>query len=124
VSKPKESHGRVRFFADDERERLLAAYQTSRNKHLYAITVVALATSARKGELLNLRWSDVDLKRSTLTFHQTKNGERRTVPLTGYALKVLTQHTKVRLLDTPLIFPDRTGTRPVGIREAFRHYRF
>ena len=124
MSKPKESHGRVRFFADDERERLLAAYQTSRNKHLYAITVVALATSARKGELLNLRWSDVDLKRSTLTFHQTKNGERRTVPLTGYALKVLTQHTKVRLLDTPLIFPDRTGTRPVGIREAFRHYRF
>jgi integrase len=119
VSKPKEPRGRVRFLADDERERLLAACQTSRNKHLYAITVLALATGARRGELLNLRWSDVDVKRGTLTFHQTKNGERRAVPLTGYALDVLTQHTKGRRLDTPLVFPDSTGTRPVGVREAF-----
>jgi integrase len=119
VSKSKEPRGRVRFLADDERERLLAACQTSRNKHLYAITVLALATGARRGELLNLRWSDVDVKRGTLTFHQTKNGERRAVPLTGYALDVLTQHAKRRRLDTPFVFPDSTGTRPVGIREAF-----
>jgi integrase len=119
VSKPKEPRGRVRFLADDERERLLAACQTSRNKQLYAITVLALATGARRGELLNLRWADVDVKRGMLTFHQTKNGERRAVPLTGYALDVLTQHAKVRRLDTPLVFPDSTGTRPVGIREAF-----
>jgi integrase len=83
------------------------------------IVVLALATGARRGELLNLRWSDVDLKRGTLTFHQTKNGERRAVPLTGYALEVLTQHAQGRRLDTPLVFPDRTGTRPIGIREAF-----
>ena len=119
VSKPKELRGRVRFLSDDERERLLVACQTSRNKHLYAITVLALATGARRGELLNLRWSDVDVKRGTLTFHQTKNGERRAVPLTGYALEVLTQHAKVRCLDTPYVFPDRTGTKPIGIREAF-----
>jgi integrase len=119
VSKPKEPRGRVRFLADDERERLLAACQTSRNKHLYAITVLALATGARRGELLNLRWADVDVKRGMLTFHQTKNGERRAVPLTGYALEVLTQHAQGRRLDTPLVFSDSTGTRPVGIREAF-----
>jgi integrase len=34
-------------------------------------------------------------------------------------LEILTQHAKMRCLDTPLVFPDRTGTRPVGIREAF-----
>jgi integrase len=119
ISKPKEARGRVRFLADDERERLLAACQTSRNKHLYAIVVLALATGARMGELLDLRWSDVDVKRGTLTFHQTKNGERRAVPLTGYALEVLTQHAKRRCPDTSLVFPDSTGTRPVGMREAF-----
>src|SRR5215470_15693564 len=105
VSKPREARGRVRFLSDDERERLLAACQTSRNKHLYTITVLALATGARRGELLNLRWSDVDLKRGTLTFHQTKNGERRAVPLTGHALDVLTRHAKVRRLDTAFVFP-------------------
>ena len=59
------------------------------------------------------------MKRNTLTFHQTKNGERRAVPLTGYALEVVTQHAKVRRLDTQLVFPDSSGTRSVGMREAF-----
>jgi len=81
--------------------------------------VLALATGARRGELLNLRWSDVNVKRGTLTFHQTKNGERRAVPLIGDALEVLTQHVKGQHLDTSLVFPDSTGTRPVGMREAF-----
>jgi len=65
--------------------------------------------------------SDVDLKRGLLTFRETKNGETRTVPVSGYALEVLTQHVKVRRLDTPLVFPDSTGTRPLGIREAFEY---
>ena len=34
-------------------------------------------------------------------------------------MEVLTQHAKVRRLDTPLVFPDSSGTRPIGIREAF-----
>jgi site-specific recombinase XerD len=55
VSKTKEPRGRVRSLADDERARLLVACQTSRNKHLYTIVVLALATGARRGELLNLR---------------------------------------------------------------------
>jgi integrase len=29
------------------------------------------------------------------------------------------QHAKVRLLDTTLVFPDATGKRALGIREAF-----
>ena len=69
--------------------------------------------------MLTLRWSDVDLQRRMLTFQQTKNGETRSVPLTGNGLAVLTQHAKVRRLSTSLVFPDRTGTRPLGIRGAF-----
>ncbi len=59
------------------------------------VVVLALATGARRGELLSLRWSDVDLKRDVLTFRETKNGETRAVPLTGYDLDVLTQYAKV-----------------------------
>jgi len=119
VSKPREARGRVRFLSDDERERLLAACQVSRNVHLYTIVVLALGTGARRGELLTLRWSDVDLKRGAFIFRETKNGETRVVPLTGYALDILTQHATVRRLDTTLVFPDHTGTKALGIREAF-----
>src|SRR2546427_11087655 len=72
-----------------------------------------------RGELSGLRWADVDMKRGTLTFHQTKNGERRAVPLTGQALTLMQQHAKVRHLNSQLVFPDTTGTRPLGMRDAF-----
>jgi integrase len=98
---------------------LLETCQASRNPYLRIIVVLALATGARRGELLALRWSDVDLKRGTLTFHETKNGERRAVPLTGQALALMREHAKVRRLDTALVFPDATGRRALGIREAF-----
>ena len=89
VSKPREPRGRVRYLSDQERYQLLAACQASRNPYLHTIVVLALATGARRGELLGLRWPDVDLRRGTLTFQETKNGERRAVPLTGPALTLL-----------------------------------
>jgi integrase len=121
ITKPRLPRGRVRFLSDEERLRLLAACQASRNPSLYPIVVLALATGARSGELLSLRWPDVDLKRGTLTFQQTKNGERRTVPLTGPALALMQQHARVRRIDTVLVFPNKTGKRPVGIREAWEY---
>src|SRR5215831_984384 len=120
VSKPKEPRGRVRFLSEDERQRLLDSCQVSRNSSLYTIVILALSTGARRGELLSLHWSDVDLKRGMLTFRKTKNGETRAVPLTGYALDVLAHHTKLCRLDTTLVFPERTGTRPMSIREAWK----
>jgi integrase len=119
VTKPKEPRGRVRFLSDQERHQLLEACQASRNPYLHTIVVLALATGARRGELLGLRWPDVDLKRATLTFQETKNGERRAVPLTGQALTLMQQYAKVRRLNTVLVFPDATGKKPGGIREAF-----
>ena len=121
LSKPKEPRGRVRFLSEDERQRLLDSCQVSRNSSLYTIVVLALSTGARRGELLSLHWSDVDLKRGMLTFRKTKNGETRAVPVTGYALDVLAHHTKSRRHNTTLVFPDRTGRRPAGIREAFEY---
>jgi integrase len=119
VRKLKLPRGRVRFLSDEERTGLLHVCRGSHNPYLYTVVVLALSTGARKGELLSLRWSDVDLKRRVLTFRETKNGETRSVPLTGNGFAVIAQHFKVRRLDTPLVFPDRTGMRPLGIRGAF-----
>jgi integrase len=120
VKKPRLPWGRVRFLSDGERHQLLAACRESLNPSLHTIVVLALSTGARKGELLGLRWSDVDLRCGTLTFHETKNGERRAVPLTGLTLALMRQHAKVRRLGTALVFPDPTGTRPANIRAAWQ----
>jgi integrase len=121
VSKPKEPRGRVRFLSDQERHQLLAACQASHNPYLHTIVVLALATGVRRGELQGMHWPDIDLKRGTLTFHETKNGERRAVPLTGQAFTLMQQHAKVRRIDTVLVFPNASGKRPVGIREAWEY---
>jgi integrase len=105
ISKLSEPRGRVRFLDDEERERLLEACKTSASPYLHTLVVLALSTGARQGELLNLRWSDVDWQRRVLTLHDTKNKDRRLLPLVHYALQLMEEHNKVRNIASDLVFP-------------------
>jgi len=117
VRKPKEPRGRVRFLDEDERKRLLAACKASECVQLYPVVVLALSTGMRQMEVMNLSWADVDLKRGYLILHETKNGERRSVPLVSHAKELLVAMSKVRRLDTNLLFySDVKPTVPVFIR--------
>ena len=120
VKKPTESRGRVRFLDDDERERFLTACQASSNKQLYLCVILALSSGMRQGELMGLNWQDMNLKDGFLILHETKNGERRRVPLSGLALSLLQEHAKIRRLDTNLLFPGTIHKdRPIDLRKPF-----
>jgi integrase len=86
ISRKKESRGRTRFLSDDERTALLAACEKSEWSALRALVLLAITTGARRGELLSLRWEDVDMKAGRGLVRETKNGEQRTLPLAGSAL--------------------------------------
>ena len=111
VTKPRESRGRVRFLSDNERALLLKACKESSNPYLYPVVVLALSTGMRQGEIMGLTWDVVDLNRGRAILHETKNGERRAVAITGHALDLLNALTKVRRIDSNLIFPAKE-TRP------------
>jgi integrase len=109
---------------------LLTAADGERNEGLY---VVALHTGLRQGELLGLKWEDVDLAGSKLSvrsslkvtdqglvFGPTKNkASRRSVPLNRSAVAALKFHRlrqneeRLRLgelwEDHGLVFPNRVG---------------
>ena len=104
VRKLKEPRGRVRFLENAELTRLLEACRESPSPALYPVVVLAVSTGMRRGEIIGLEWPDVDFARNRLTLHETKNGERRTVPLAGHALDVMREWAKVRRLDTPRVF--------------------
>jgi integrase len=126
VTKPKEPRGRVRFLSDDvinngtvidgERTRLLKACTASPCKHLYPVVILALSTGMRLNEIMTLTWDSVDLQRRRITLHETKNGERRVVPLVSKALDILREHAKVRRLDTNLVFPSNKTKKPLDLR--------
>ena len=96
VSKLKEPRGRVRYLSDDERHALLTACSRSKNRNLLPIVMLALLTGARKGEITSLKWSQIDSKRRVAVLHETKNGERRVLPLARPAWEALESHGKVR----------------------------
>jgi integrase len=62
----------------------------AQSSHALALAVrLALATGLRRGELLALEWSDVDLHQGRLLVRMSKNGRPRMIPLTPDAIKTL-----------------------------------
>jgi integrase len=123
VSKPKEPAREMLFLAPDQIKVLL---ESARDQRCYPLLVLALATGCRQGELLALKWEDVDLQKGALTVRrslaQTDQGfeakepktaaGRRTIALPDLAVAVLMQHKaamlKAGLLSSP-IFCTRDG---------------
>lgn len=131
VKKPKVANGRIRYLSVDELERLRTAVALSENKYLATVFEVAVSTGMRQGEIMNLRWRDVLLdgqgRCSLVVLEETKNGERRGVPLTGSgqsALDVLREaHKKANggeVNDPALLFPSATKEgKPVELRKSW-----
>lgn len=116
VARLREPRGRVRALSDRERTRLLEACQKSRDKRLHPLVVLALSTGARQGELLRLRWRDVDLARKVAVLQETKNGDRRPLPLSALAVQALQALGQVRRLDADLVFVARKRRRRLADR--------
>ncbi len=110
---------RERLLSEPEIKRLLAACRDSEQPALYPAVVLALSTGARRMELLGLPWQAVDFKRCVLTFTKTKNGKTREVGITGEGLRVLKDWSKVRRLDSRLVFPGKSDALPIDPKKSW-----
>lgn len=88
--------------------------------HLRPAILLSLNTGIRQGELLSLRWSDVDLDRSILTIRAeaAKSNKTRHIPLNDEAKATLQQWQK-QLLKAELVFPGREGQRMTEVKTAW-----
>jgi integrase len=129
----KEPPGRIRYITSEELDSLLSACAPSslsdnpNNKgrtfskllcaFLKPIVLIGIHTGLRRGEILSLRWKDIDFKEQRILIETTKNNERRVVPIndTLYGvLKSLPVH-----LGTDLVFPEISGLQlTVAFRRA------
>jgi len=88
VRRFKEPPGRLRYLTDSEIGKLLKSCAN----HIKSIVMVALNTGMRKGEILNLRWSNIDMKNRIIMIRKTKNNEMRMIPINNtlyYELKTI-----------------------------------
>ncbi|MDE1999317.1 MAG: site-specific integrase [Burkholderiales bacterium] len=113
VKRPAAPAARTRLYTDDEIERVLwacgyAADAPPRTEQarVGAAVVWALETAMRAGEIVGLRWADVDVTRCVARLHMTKNGTARDVPLSTRALAVLEQ---LRGIDPQRVFALRSA---------------
>jgi integrase len=125
-------------------EQVKALLQAARGDRLEALYVLAVTTGLRQGELLGLKWEDVDLEAQTLRVCRTlttakggpqlttpkTKGSRRTVRLTQSAVNALSIHLKRQLgeidragslwRENGLIFASEAG-EPLDRRNVTTH---
>ena len=109
----KENNERVRFLEKEEVPVLLA----NSGPHLKPILLLALNTGMRKGEILGLKWQDIDFKRGIAHLSQTKSGKSRNIPLNNTVLRTLTAIPKTH--DSPFIFCNKDGKPYRDVKKSF-----
>ena len=134
----KEAPGRERFLTVEEAQVLCAEAAKVRNLRqppkgahsqidgrLHALVLTALGTGARQGELLSLKWSDVDLESGKARLGTTKNGTARTLHLHDSVLDVLRERSKVPHFTGFVFAADETkpGTVPTFPRGHWHRAR-
>jgi len=104
VKQYKLNNKRLRYLTKEEADRLLEACKKVKvSFYLYPIVAIALNTGMRRGEILGLQWNQIDVRHGMILLSDTKNGERREVPLNKTVLNVL--NAMPRPIDNGKVFP-------------------
>ncbi len=126
-------------------EQVRALLDTVSGERVEALYTVAVSAGLRQGELLGLRWEDIDLEAGTLQVRRTaseartglvyeapKSGKGRRIQLSQKAVQSLRAHRKRQLEermekaglweDHGLVFPSEAGT-PLGARNLQRAFK-
>lgn len=129
IKAPRPTKKEIRPLSPDQARAFLDAARGDRFEALY---VLAVHCGLREGELLGLKWEDLDLDAGTLAVRRTlsetrtghrfeapKNGKGRRIKLTAGAVKALRRHRKAQLEerlraaglweDHGLVFPNQVG---------------
>ena len=95
IRMPSPPSGRDRRLQTGELEKLLESSSEEMNQ----VIRFALETAMRRGELAGMTWKMVDLKKRIVTLPETKNGQKRIVPLSSVAVTILKERLNTKRID-------------------------
>lgn len=116
---PTKEESRDRVLEDHEIVRLLRACRNDVYPFRQFVPIL-LATAQRRGELAEMRWSEVDLdaKQWVIPADRSKNGKPHVVPLSPYALDFLNEVP--RFLDCDYVFTTTRNSPVSGFSKMLR----
>ena len=111
VDTPRFDNRATHSIPEDELQRLIRTVNTWENERAALVIRFALFTGKRRGDILNLEWSGVDLVNGLVTFQgmNTKNKRTQTLPVNNGALTVLRRCHELRVLRGGYVFTSSTG---------------
>ncbi len=124
ISLLRENNKRLRYLSEREFDELLLACDRLHVKRrpitdihaveMKPLIIAAVHTGMRRGELLNLKWCDIDLDGRVITIHEAKCGSARHVPINGDLHETL--KAMGHRIDSSYVFAHREHVRYTGRR--------
>jgi integrase len=102
---------RSRYLSKEEAGRLLASIRADENQIAAKAIMMLFLTGARRNEVTQAEWSNIDWRRSTLFVPKSKNAQPRYIQLNSTAIELL--KSVPRTDGNPYIFPAPTTGRPM-----------
>ena len=111
-----ENNRRLRYLSSEECQKLIEVC----GKNTRPIVIMALNTGMRRGEILSLRWDNVDLRHGFILLEKTKNGDRREIPI-NTTLRTTLEALPRRLDGGPVFFNPETDKAYGDIKTGFNN---
>ncbi len=108
---------KLRVLSEEEFQRLF----NSATPHLRPILLTAVSTGMRRGEVLNLRWDDIDFKTGVIFVRDSKSYESRAIPMSENLKEGLKQLRNGS--DNEYLFCNLDGTPIESVNRSFHTAR-
>jgi integrase len=104
----REDNERQRYLTDNELKQLIEAAE-DHSHTMHAAVVLSVACGLRQGELLNLKWQDIDLDAQRIRILRSKTDQARTVFLPASAVAALRALKRQSVISTKAVFLSESG---------------
>lgn len=110
-----EKNFKIRFLSKEEEVKLFHSIRKL-NPHIEDIVICALQTGMRRGEIFNLKWSNIDFEYGFIELLETKSGRSRKIPISDKMLEVLGRQQN----ETDYVFVNKETKKPyTDIKHSF-----
>jgi integrase len=122
VEAPKFDNSVTNPLTREDLGKLLDGLESFQNPHFRLVVLFALFSGKRRGEILKLKWADVDLVNGFVTYRQTKGGSTQSLPM-NESCRGLLEEAKLLSLNCQICFPCSTGTHYHSFDATWRRFR-